>query len=182
MSRGSSRRLIPEPKSVAMSGSILARAGRALGWSPTWQRSSAPVSSVAMSGSLLARAGRGLDRGDDVLIARAAAQISLERVADLGLGRLGLRREQIGRRHDHAGSAKAALQPVLLPKRLLQRVQAPPSPSPSVAAQTLDGRDRVPLPLQCEHGAALYRPAVDMDRAGAALARSSARLRNREVP
>src|SRR2546422_5364054 len=74
MSRGSSRRLIPEPKSVAMSG------------------------------SLLARAGRGLDRGDDVLIARAAAQISLERVADLGLGRLGLRREQIGRRHDHAGS------------------------------------------------------------------------------
>src|SRR2546422_3339700 len=100
MSRGSSRRLIPEPKSVAMSG------------------------------SLLARAGRGLDRGDDVLIARAAAQISLERVADLGLGRLGLRREQISRRHDHAGSAKAALQPVLLPKRLLQRVQAPPSPSP----------------------------------------------------
>src|SRR2546426_5471932 len=94
MSRGSSRRLIPEPKSVAMSG------------------------------SLLARAGRGLDRGDDVLIARAAAQISLERVADLGLGRLGLRREQISRRHDHAGSAKAALQPVLLPKRLLQRVRS----------------------------------------------------------
>src|SRR6266508_4416293 len=109
MSRGSSRRLIAEPKSVAMSG------------------------------SLLARAGRGLNGGDDVLIARAAAQIALKRVADLRLGRLGLRREQIGRRHDHAGSAKAALQPVLLPKRLLQRVQS------SVAAQTLDGGDRVPF-------------------------------------
>src|SRR5256885_1712792 len=46
MSRGSSRRLIPEPKSVAMSG------------------------------SLLARAGRGLDRGDDVLMDRAGAALA----------------------------------------------------------------------------------------------------------
>src|SRR5947207_15218088 len=104
MRRGSSRRLMPEPKSVAMSGSFLAHARREL------------------------------DRGDDVLIAGATAQIALERVADLGLGGLGLGGEQIDRRHYHPGSAEAALQPMFVPKCLLERVQ------PAVRREPLDGR------------------------------------------
>src|SRR5947208_14014093 len=103
MSRGSSRRLMPEPKRVAMS-------------------------------LLLARAGRGLNRGDDVLVTGAAAEIAFERVADLRLRGLGLLGEEIRRRHDHARGTEAAVQPMLIPERLLQRLQ-----SSSVAAETLAG-------------------------------------------
>ena len=73
---------------------------------------------------LLAHDGGGdADGVDDVLIAGAAAEISLQRVPDLLLGGVGVLREQIDRGEDHAGRAEAALQPVLLPERLLQRMQ-----------------------------------------------------------
>src|SRR5438552_1825125 len=57
----------------------------------------------------------GLHGGDDVVVARAAAQVALEPLADgvlvelpaLGLG-------QRHGRHDHAGRAEAALQAVVL--------------------------------------------------------------------
>src|SRR5215210_6425721 len=63
----------------------------------------------------LLRRRRGLLDGlDDVLVARAAAQVALEALPDLLLrGVLGLLQEAYGS-HDHARRAKAALQPVRL--------------------------------------------------------------------
>src|SRR6266704_3219785 len=135
MSRGSSRRLIPEPNSVAM---------------------------VRL---LTPRARGGLDRGDDVLIAGAAAKIALDRVPDLPLARAGVLRQQVDRGQDDARGAEAALQSVLLPKRLLQRVQR------AISREPLDRRDLAAFRLDCEHRAALHRPAVEQHRAGAALTR-----------
>src|SRR6059036_3419349 len=114
MSRGSSRRLIPEPKSVVMAG---------------------PPSPLAR------RAGRGPNRGDDVLVAGAAAEIALERVPDLGVARMRVLTQQVGGGHDHSRGAEPALQSVFVPERLLQGVQ------PAVRAEPLDGRDLATLGL-----------------------------------
>src|SRR5689334_14788730 len=93
MSRGSSRRFIPDPKSVAMRASSLARARRSL------------------------------NRGDHGLVAGAATEITLDSVTNLVLAGFGVLGQEIDGGHDDAGSAKPALQPVFLPERQLQRVQ-----------------------------------------------------------
>src|SRR6185295_9723540 len=64
-----------------------------------------------------------LDRVDDVLVAGAAAQIPRDALADLPLGWRRRVVEKRHRRHDHARRAVAALQAVLLPESLLQRMQ-----------------------------------------------------------
>src|SRR5262245_39404131 len=69
-----------------------------------------------------ARAGG--DRLDDVVVAGAAAEIAVELVADRFLVELvPLAAHDIERRHDHAGGAEAALQAMVLAKRLLHRMQ-----------------------------------------------------------
>src|SRR5215218_2442716 len=67
-------------------------------------------------------AGRVLDRLDDVLIAGAAAEVALDALADLFLGRGRVVLQQVHGRHDHAGRAEPALEPVLLPEAALDRV------------------------------------------------------------
>src|ERR1041384_5300962 len=119
---------------------------------------------VAMSGSL-SRAdllGGVLDGFDDLVVAGAAAQVARDAVADLGLARLRVAGEQRARRHQHAGRAEPALQAVLLPEALLQRVQR------AAGGEALDGLDRRPVGLDREHGAALDRLAVEANRARAA--------------
>src|SRR5215510_4645542 len=64
-----------------------------------------------------------LDRLDDVHVAGAAAQIARDRVTDVRLGRTGVAPEQRHARHHHARRAVPALQPVLLPEALLNRMQ-----------------------------------------------------------
>src|SRR5687768_8291412 len=64
--------------------------------------------------SLAQRARCLLDGGHDVLVAGATAVVALDRVSDLVVARLGVALEEVGRNHDHAGGAEAALQPVLL--------------------------------------------------------------------
>src|SRR5438874_10014631 len=81
----------------------------------------------------------GLDGLDDVLIARAAAEVPLERLADLSLARRGILVEQADDRHDHPGRAEAALQRVLLVERLLDGMQL------AVLRQALDRRDLRPV-------------------------------------
>src|SRR5487761_368453 len=58
----------------------------------------------------------GLGRHDDglhdVLVTRAAAQVALQAGADLLVGGMRMVLDEIDRAHDHAGGAKAALQPV----------------------------------------------------------------------
>ena len=63
------------------------------------------------------------DRRDDVLVAGAAAEIAGQALADLVVGRERVFPQQVGRRHQHAGRAEAALQRVMLAERLLQRVE-----------------------------------------------------------
>src|SRR5581483_932286 len=99
MSRGSSRRLTRAPISL---GSL----------EDTLATGSPP-------------AGRPLYGLDDVLVAGAAAEVTREPLANLALGGIGAAPQQIDGREDHARCAVAALQPVLVPEGLLQRVQRP---------------------------------------------------------
>src|SRR3990167_8421775 len=97
MKRGSSRRLMLAPRSLA----------------------------VAMIASLLPRhlLGGVLDGLDDIVVPGAAAEVALEPVAYLPLRRLRVALDELGGRHDHARRAEAALQPVLLPEGVLDRVE-----------------------------------------------------------
>src|SRR5581483_10653018 len=83
------------------------------------------VGSVAVAISpLSAHRLRRLAHGaDDVLVAGAPAEVALERVANLVVARVGVPREQVGRGDDHPRRAEPALQAVLVPERLLDRVQ-----------------------------------------------------------
>src|SRR5262245_35388772 len=116
-----------------------------------------------------------LDRLDDVVVAGAAAQIALEEVADLGFARLLLALEELVGSHDHARCAEAALEAVLLPEALLDRVEL------SVLGEPLDREDVSAVGLNGKHVARLRRSAVDHDRAGAALARVAPDVRPGEI-
>src|SRR2546430_6584458 len=136
----------------------------------------APTSCVtAMSvapgrdGCLLGRSGAyglggALHRLDDVHVPGAPAKVAFEAPTDLVLGRVRVLRQQVGRGHDEARCAVPALQAVLVPEGLLDRVQL------AILGQALDRGQALALGLDGEHRAALHRLAVDVDCAGAALA------------
>src|SRR4051795_1006935 len=67
--------------------------------------------------------GRPLDGGDDVLVARAAADRARDRGADLLIGRMWVLVQKRARRHQHPGRAEAALKRVLLVEALLDRIE-----------------------------------------------------------
>src|SRR3974377_413694 len=69
--------------------------------------------------------GRILDRLDDVHVPGAAAEIAGDRVADLRLRRIRRASEDRDARQHHPRRAVAALQTVLLPETLLNRVELP---------------------------------------------------------
>ena len=112
---------------------------------------------------------------DDVLIAGAAAEIAGNAFADLALGGRRVVVEQVDAGHDHAGRAESALQAVLLPEALLQRVQF------AVRGQPLDGRHLAAVGLHRKHRAGLRAAAVDEHGARAALARVAADVRAGQV-
>ncbi len=62
-------------------------------------------------------------RFDDLLIAGAAAQHAAQRILDLGARRIGAARQQVARRHQHAGRADAALRGAVGEERTLQIVE-----------------------------------------------------------
>src|SRR5918995_3459135 len=133
----------------------------------------APSTSVVISrllcrnggGRALAHGPGGLaDRQHDVVVARAAAEVALDRVPNLLVGRIVGPAQQVGGGHDHAGGAEPALEPVLLPERALERVKV------VGVTQALDGRHAAAVCLRGEHRAALHGSAVEVDRACAALA------------
>ena len=88
-------------------------------------------------GSGSSRFGRGFHGVDNVLVSRAAAEIALEAVADLLLGRDRIVGEQLPRGENHPRRTKSALQRMFIPERLLQRVEL------AVLRQPLD-RQHVP--------------------------------------
>src|SRR5437667_5286962 len=104
------------------------------------------------------------DGGDDVLVAGTAAEVALDGVADLVVGRIGVARQKVGGGHDHARRTEAALEAMLLPERGLERMEVVPGREaldrPYVRAVRLDGK----------HRARLDGHAVDVDGARAALA------------
>src|SRR4051812_21610505 len=71
-------------------------------------------------------AGRLVDGLDDVDVAGAAAQDAADPVADLRLARVVVLAKQPVGLHDHPRRAEPALEPVLVPERLLQRVEGAP--------------------------------------------------------
>src|SRR5262249_22911901 len=107
--------------------------------------------------------GRILHGLDDVDVARAAAEISRKRLADLLFAGVLVALEQGDARHHHARSAVAALQAVLLGEALLHGMQL------AALLQPLYGGDFRPVGLHCKHGARLDRLAVHDHRAGAAM-------------
>ena len=97
-----------------------------------------------------------------MLVSGAAAEITFYRVTNLRFGRIALAIQEIRRRHHHAGRAVAALQSMLLPESLLQRMIG------SVARQAFDGRDGRAVGLRGEYRARLDRLAIHEHRAGSA--------------
>src|SRR5581483_9179265 len=71
----------------------------------------------------LHRGSRGLDGADDVDVAGADAEVAGESLADGGLVGVGLVAQQLERGDQDAGRAVAALEAVVLPERLMERVQ-----------------------------------------------------------
>src|SRR3954453_18488432 len=85
-----------------------------------------------------------LDRLDDVVIAGAAADVAVERLADLVFGRLRVVGEKLHRRHHHPRRAEAALQAVALAERRLHRMQL------AALGEPLDRGDLAALDLRRE--------------------------------
>ena len=104
-----------------------------------------------------------MDGVEDLLVPRAAAEVSGQRLADLVVGRIGNPAEELGRRDDESRSAEAALDGTRVGERLLHGVEL------SVLAQILDGDDLVAVGLGGEDEAGTDQCLVKKDRARAAL-------------
>src|SRR5688572_26109807 len=139
MSEGSSRRLIEEPMIPGMD-----------------------------STPFLAGAGDGFYGFDDVVVPGAAAKVALQALANLLLRRVRIVGEEPDRGEDHPRCAVTALQTVVVPERLLQRMEL------AVGRQTLDRRHRASFGLERELRARLDRQAIDQHGARAAQARLAA--------
>src|SRR5690242_4271473 len=98
------------------------------------------------------RLGARSDGHDDVLIAGAAAEITLQLLADDLIGEVvPLAVNEVDRGHDHAGRAEAALQTMMLAKRFLHRMQRR-----TVRRQALDGLDLVAVSHDSKRSAGFY--------------------------
>src|ERR1700760_646187 len=153
MKRSSSTRLRLEPRPPILTSS----------------RARDSVVLVVTSGLLaLELRGRPEHRLHDVLVAGAAAQVARYRPPHVFLGGIGVAVEQVFGRHHHPRRAEPALQAVLLPETLLDRVQL------AGRGQALHGGDVTAVDLDRQHRAGLDRPAVDQHRAGTAVGRVTA--------
>jgi hypothetical protein len=150
--------LAEEPVSLARAGPPNFRGGRALlsPWTVRWR----------------GRLARGPDRVDDVLIAGAPAEITLEPGADAFLGRLRFTPEQFQRAHDHSRGAESALQGVVLAECGLQRMLGI-----TWLVQALDRVDRCSVRLNGQDCARLHGAAVEVHGARAALGRVATDMR-----
>jgi hypothetical protein len=106
--------------------------------------------------------GCGFNGFNDVLVARAAAEIALESVPDIVPRGVGIAPEQLIGCDNHAGRAEAALQAVFLPKALLQRVQI------AIGPQAFNGGDFCTVSLDGKQGAGFCGLPVQQHGAGAA--------------
>src|SRR5262252_141529 len=63
------------------------------------------------------------DGADDVVVAGATTEVTVEPLADLGFGAVSVVVHEVDRAHDHARRAEPALQSETASERLLHRVQ-----------------------------------------------------------
>src|SRR5438552_534750 len=131
-----------------------------------------PASPLARADRFAQGASRLLHGLHDVLIAGAPAQVAGEALANVGFAGRRVVSQQRVRRQQHPWRAVSALQAMLIPEPLLERVQ------PASVGQPLDGENLVAVGLHREHRAGLYRPlAVHDDNAAAAARRIAADVR-----
>ena len=100
-----------------------------------------------------------LHRPDDVVISGTPTEVPGQTVPDILFSRIRVLLKQVHRRHNHAGSAEAALEAVHFPEALLDWVKL------SVRGQALDCGDLSPVCLDCEDRARLDCGAVQYDSA-----------------
>src|SRR5439155_10506448 len=118
--------------------------------------------------------GRGKDGLNDLLVARAAAEIAGQCEAYLVLGGLAPLGQQRRGRHQHARRTEPALDPAGLDERALEGMRLP------VAGQALHRGHLAAVRLESEKRAGVQRPAVEQDHAGSALRVVAALLRARQ--
>ncbi len=120
----------------------------------------------------LCRSANGLD---DARVARAAAEVALERLLDLLVGGLGISVEQSFGGHDHPRGAEAALHRPVLNESLLQRMQL------AVRSQPLNRFHARSIGAGGLSDAGAHRIAVHDHRAGPAVPLAAAVLGPREM-
>src|SRR6516165_7171909 len=118
------------------------------------------VRCIRMSASL---PGGGHHRAYDSDMRSTAAEIALERAADIVLGRLWFVRKQRNGADNHAARAIAALRYLRLDERRLHRVRR------RNRAKPFEGGDRLALRIRNGRQAGAHRAAADQHIAGAAL-------------
>src|SRR5215813_13190960 len=131
---------------------------------------------ITLAMPLSFHAARGLcDRLDHFGVARAAAQIAGDRVANVLLGRLRVLGEQRRRGHENTRNAEAALGHAAAHEGVLQRRQR------AAARQPFDRRHRAAARLHRQYEAARDQLTVEVHRACAAVAGAAALLGTREA-
>src|SRR5215471_17445219 len=117
--------------------------------------------------SLLLEIGRAMDRASNRLVGAAAADVAAHGLVDVSVGRIWRAREQCGGGHDLAALAIAALRHVDLQPGLLHRMRP-------IGRQPLDRRHALARDIGDRDAARFHGPAVDVDRARAALGEAAA--------
>ena len=116
-----------------------------------------------------------LDGFDDVLVARATAQVAAHAVANFVFAGVGVFVQKAVGAHQHARGAKAALQTVLFVKAFLHRMQH------TFVGQAFDGEDFGAVALNGQMCAGFNRLAVDVYRTNTAVTGFTANVRASEV-
>src|SRR5262249_6421893 len=101
-------------------------------------------------------------RVDNVGIAGATTEVADQRAADFVVGQLAICPNELSHVHQNSGTAKSALQSVMVVERLLQRVQL------SIDCKPFDRCNRTTVRLHGQHQAGFYCFTVEVHRAGAA--------------
>src|SRR3972149_3910638 len=99
---------------------------------------------------------------DDMVVACATADRPRDALADFRVRRLRVLAEKLHGTEEHSGSAESALERVLIPKGLLERVELPP------LRQTFDGGDLGAIGLDGKHETGTDGRAVYQHRAASA--------------
>jgi hypothetical protein len=116
-----------------------------------------------------------LNSSNNIVVARAAAEIAFHAVTDVIFRWFRNLVQQINRAHHHTGRAKAALQAVMDVKGFLHRVHF------VTLGEPLNRRHVSAIGLRHEHGAALHRFAIDMHGAATTLCGVAADMRAGEA-